>query len=81
MAFFGPFYLGYLGLYKIAVVFLAITIPVYLLLNLTVIPHGFMLGGGFFLIINMAFISPAVNYAYYLKKIENKESWNPYALG
>jgi hypothetical protein len=79
IAFFGPFYLAYLGLYKKTVVFLAIIVPLFLVLNLIALTFGFMFGGGFFFLLNMTMISPAVNYAYYLKKVKNEENWNPYS--
>ncbi len=76
--FFGPIYFVILGLWKKALVLLAISIGVSIVLNL----FGGFLPPFVFTAVGLAISlmwGMTANYAYYLKKVKGIDNWNPFA--
>jgi hypothetical protein len=82
LGFFGPFYMISLGLWKKALVLLVTFVVAYVAifaigvgLQAQRIPSPILM----FILFNVGFgFGPAINYAYYLKKVKNRDGWNPF---
>jgi len=73
--FFGPIYFLILGLWKKALIGFAITVAIGVVCAFLPTSVGALLSRG--LSIGMALLwSMSANYAFYLKKVKNQDSWN-----
>ncbi|WP_179401029.1 DUF2628 domain-containing protein [Burkholderia guangdongensis] len=79
--FFGPFYFFTLGMWRKALVLLAISLGIGVLEAIVVISTGIDIPPAIDLGINIgiAMLSAmTVNYSYYLKHVRNSNGWNPF---